>query len=291
MKNLSIYNSIFLLFLIIISACGEPAVDVESIEYVPKIAVEAFIYPGENIEGIRIQRNFRLNEKVTEDGLFLTPQANNVVASINGNPLSFDPVTKTYYLDNSIAEFDKEYTIEIYATVDSKQLSATGKTRTPQSGFKLLEKNLGSFSYQGDLPILEFTPSTSTDFYIFSIIANNAGIDNFIYDNNIEPNMSVKDLEDNFNSYFLQYNWLSHLDPKYKGTFFYDIKDFDVWFYSDYRVIAYAGDYNFRQFHQTNFELKEIDGNFHEPYQIFTGDGIGIFASAIRDTAYFTLTR
>jgi hypothetical protein len=37
--------------------------------------------------------------------------------------------------------------------------------------------------------------------------------------------------------------------------------------------------------------VKEFDGNFHEPVQIFTGDGIGVFASAVRDTVVFNIVR
>jgi len=34
-----------------------------------------------------------------------------------------------------------------------------------------------------------------------------------------------------------------------------------------------------------------MDGNFHEPYPIFEGDGIGVFASAIRETVKFKIAK
>jgi hypothetical protein len=271
-------------------SCGEPNVNVEAVEYVPKIAVEAFIYPGEEISGIRIMRNFPLEESVKEDDLFLTPQQNNVIVTINGNELEFDPVSKTYFW-NAIVDFNTEYTININATIREKALYATAKTTTPGPGFDLMQNELGTFSYSDALPAIEFTTSSTTDFYIFSVIADSNSTDNFIYDNRINPGIEKSDVEDRMSSFLLQSRWLSHLDPDYSGTYTYQVEDFDVWFYANYRVIAYAGDYNFRQFHLTNSQLQEMDGNFHEPFQVFTGDGIGIFGSAIKDTAYFTLTK
>ena len=38
-------------------------------------------------------------------------------------------------------------------------------------------------------------------------------------------------------------------------------------------------------------QVKEIDGNYHEPAFHFEGDGIGVFGSAIADTAYFWILR
>jgi hypothetical protein len=68
-----------------------------------------------------------------------------------------------------------------------------------------------------------------------------------------------------------------------------EIEWINIWFYSKYRVIVYAGDQNFRNFSTTNQELQEMDGNFHAPIVDIKGDGIGVFASAIADTLTFTI--
>ncbi len=62
-----------------------------------------------------------------------------------------------------------------------------------------------------------------------------------------------------------------------------------MWFYGQYRIIAYAGDENMKNYYLTHANVAEMDGNLHEPVFNIDGDGIGIFGSAIADTLYFTV--
>lgn len=75
------------------------------------------------------------------------------------------------------------------------------------------------------------------------------------------------------------------------GPFVLHIRSNETWFYGKYTVVAYAGDTNFKDYVMTAPSVQEADGNFHEPILIFKGNGIGVFASAIADTATFTVTR
>jgi hypothetical protein len=52
---------------------------------------------------------------------------------------------------------------------------------------------------------------------------------------------------------------------------------------------VYAGDNNFKDYVLTVSNVQQPDGNFIEPRMYLTGDGIGIFGSAIRDTVTFNL--
>ncbi|MBI2419393.1 MAG: hypothetical protein HYV28_16140, partial [Ignavibacteriales bacterium] len=53
---------------------------------------------------------------------------------------------------------------------------------------------------------------------------------------------------------------------------------------------GFAGDLNFKNY-LLSADSQEPDGNFHEPVQIFTGDGIGVFASAVKDTLVFSIIK
>ena len=48
---------------------------------------------------------------------------------------------------------------------------------------------------------------------------------------------------------------------------------------------------NYMQFLQTWDDVKEPDGNYHEPKFNFEGDGIGVFGSVVADTTYLTVTK
>lgn len=70
-----------------------------------------------------------------------------------------------------------------------------------------------------------------------------------------------------------------------------EIRSLYLYFYTRYRIIIYAADRNFRDFQATHEVTQGADGNHHEPAFHIDGDGIGVFGSAVVDTAYFEVLR
>jgi hypothetical protein len=143
----------------------------------------------------------------------------------------------------------------------------------------------------GDLRTFELTieRSPGTDYYITTITAGHAGTDNFVYDNPFtdwEKEDVQAELED------LQYELFSIQDtPEEAGESRIRIYWFDLWFYTEYQIIVYAADENYREFLLTYNMVREEDGNFHEPLFNVEGDGIGVFGSVVADTTRLVVTR
>ncbi|MHB8578550.1 MAG: hypothetical protein ACYDA4_01665 [Ignavibacteriaceae bacterium] len=287
MKHIKILFPLFISLMFM--ECGNPGVNVDNAPYEPKITVEGYLYCGEAVNNIKLMRNYALNAPVDQSGLYLTPASNSVTATINGLPLTFDPQTNTYYNNQIIVDYGKAYTLEVFATIDGKELHTTSTTTTPQKGFLVLNKNLGQFLYNSNPITINFNTSPGTGFYIFSIIPDSASTNNFIYGNIFRSKLDSAKVESNFNDYKFRYETLNNLDSYAGNTYSFILNNRDTWFYSTYTVIAYAGDTNFKDYLLTAPSVQEFDGNFHEPVLIFNGDGIGVFASAIKDTVTFSI--
>ena len=270
-------------------ACGDPAVGIEDVKYEPKITVEAYLYPGETVNKIKLTRNFSLETTIVPEDLPLTPDKNSVVATINGVLLSYNETEGYYYSDDLLIENNKNYKLEVNAVIDGQQLYTESETITPESGFHLLEKDLGDIQYVQQRAEIKFNPAPGTDFYAFSIRAENATLDNFIYDNPFIPDLERKDVEEDFNDYLFQRNAIINVNSEQGNVINYEINELDTWFYTNYKVIVYAGDKNFKDYFLTVDNVQQPDGNFIEPEFHFEGDGIGIFGSAIKDTLTFNL--
>lgn len=267
------------------SACGDPELDITGTTYEPKIVVEGYLYPGEPVTDIRIMRNFKLNTSIDTSTLFI----DNASVTINGEALQYNNITRSYFNNSILVDYNKAYELKVSAVVDGSQLSTSSVTVVPSQGFNLLTKNLGVNRYGQDTPEIRFNPSPSSDFYALSIIPDSASLSNFIYDNKFQPDIKIEDLIESFNNFRFQYAYLLNVSTNSADTISNKIQGYDTWFYSSYRVIIYAGDKNFRDYVITAKRVREFDGNFHEPVMNFSGDGIGIFASAVKDTAYFTI--
>ncbi len=289
MKLIKLFSLLFIVF--IFSKCGNPDVEITNSSYEPKIAVEAYLFCGETVQNIRLTRNFELNKYQDMKNLFLSPSANNVVATINGIPLEFDAVNKTYFNNQITVDYGTTYKLEISAVIDGKELHASSITTTPKKGFEIINKDLGTVKYRQSPLKIDFKTSPGTDLYIFSLMADSAAVKNFIFDNPYFPGMSEEDLLDNYNTYRYQYNVVSDINSNIVTDYSYNVQGYDTWFYSPYTVTVYAGDENFRYYLFTASNVMEMDGNFHEPIVIFEGDGIGVFASAIKETVTFTITK
>ncbi len=289
MKKLSVL--FLILSSIIFVECGNPGVSVSSASYEPKITVEGYLYCGETVNNFKLTRNFAIGVPVDTASINLTPSGNNVVATINGTPLYFNPLTNTYYNNQITVDYGKTYTLDVSATIDGKNLHTTSTTTTPQKGFAVLENNLGQFQYDGSPITLNFLPSPGTDFYVFSIVSDTANTQNFIYNNVFRDNLDSSKVAENLNEYKFRDGTIDNINS-YSGTAYsFTLNIRDTWFYSTYTIVAYAGDSNFKDYFMTAPNVQEFDGNFHEPISIFTGDGIGVFASAIKDTVGFSIVR
>jgi hypothetical protein len=283
--------SLIIVMILTVFGCGKPKIDLTDAPYNPKITVEGYLYPGQTVTDIKLMRNFSLGNSIDPAELYLTPSMNNVSATINGMPLSFDPQTKTYFNNQITIAYETEYTLEVYATIDGTKLHTTSTTLTPQKGFMVLKNNLGVFTY-GDSIIVNYVPSQGTGFYVFSIIPDTTNTKNFIYNNNnLRKTLDSSDVANNLNQYKFRYGVVDNIDSYLNKIYTYNISSRNTWFYSSYIVIAYACDENFKDFILTAPNVQEIDGNFHEPVEIFQGDGIGVFGSAIADTLSFTIIK
>lgn len=267
-------------------SCGDPTIELDASSYEPKIVVEGYLYPGAPIRNIRITRNFPLNQNIDTASFVIT----DAVVKINGVLLQFDRTALSYKTDALQVEKGKTYTLEVSAKVAGQALQTSASTTVPETGFSLINKNLGTFSYGADIN-LKFIPSSETGFYAFSVRPDSASVYNFIYNNDFRSDIQPIDVQKDLNQYQFQMSFSENLHPSTTDTLSHPVKDFDTWFYSTYKIIVYAGDSNFKNFVLTAPSVKEMDGNFHEPRMSLRGDGIGVFASAIRDTAYFTLTK
>lgn len=277
---------IFVLALILIG-CGDPEIDLTSAQYEPKIVVEGYLYPGESIKEIIITRNFPLNSVIDSTKLILF----DAVVKINDKLLTFNPLKLSFEDNSTIIEYGKSYELKVYAKIDGKELFASSITTVPVQGFNIHEYDLGTKRYMIDPISFTFTPSPSNDFYAMSVMPDSANLDNFIYDNPFEPGISRDDLEKYFNNFRFQAVYLSNVNVNSPTPITHTLKGFDTWFYSSYKLIMYSGDKNFKDFFVTAKRVEEFDGNFHEPVMNFTGDGIGVFASAIKDTLVFKIIK
>lgn len=291
MKFQNKYKLLISGLLLFLASCGDPAVTVDESQFTPKIAVEAYLYTGEPVNNIKIMRNFPLATDIDSLSLFLHPDVDNVEISINDIDLNFDPVTQTYYKSEMYIEENKPYTLKVSANIDGIQLSTSSTTITPKKGFEFREKNLGTFKYGTNKPLISFNTSPDIDFYAFSAVPESASVESFIYDNSLFPDLDPEDVEDEFNRYSHQAKYITNINIANLQEFSFTLEDYDSWFYGPYHVIGYAGDKNFRDFAFTSGNVQEFDGNFHEPLFHFEGDGIGVFGSAVRDTLYFKLVK
>lgn len=280
---------IIVLSAVALYSCGDPAVEIEEVKYEPKITVEGYLYPGETVNKIKLTRNFPLETEIDSANLILTPEKNSVSASINGVQLIFDETNGYYYNNNLLIENDKTYKLQISAVIEGRQLYAESETTTPKTGFKILNKNLGDIKYVQQRAKLQFNPAEGTGFYAFSIRPQNATLDNFIYNNPYIPNLERKDVEEEFNRYIYQMNLIINVNSSPGEIIDYEVRELNTWFYSDYKVIVYGGDENFKDYLLTVNRVQQPDGNFIEPEFHFLGDGIGIFGSAVKDTVTFNL--
>lgn len=285
------------LVVMMLAACGEDNLSITEATYQPKIAVQGILIPGQ-VPQIKISRNFPVNVVIDPADIPI-PNASVTISDAAGvrRTLLYNPQTRAYEAQFDIA-YNTTYTLNVEAGIDGRTLHASATTTVPNAGFKILEErsNLGSMVYrqrdaQGNLINFDvvFERSPGTGYYLVSLVALDADTSKFIYDNPFRE-LTAEDVFTDFEEYKYLYYWLQDrpLTPGISNT---EILSLFTFFYSRYRVIIYAADRNFRDFQITHELLQGIDGNYHEPAFHIEGDGIGVFGSAVADTAYFEILR
>lgn len=290
-------NAVMSLVVMMLAACGEGNLSITEATYQPKIAVQGILIPGQ-VPQIKISRNFPVNVVIDPADIPI-PNASVTISDAAGvrRTLLYNPQTQAYEAQFDVA-YNTTYTLNVEAGIDGRTLHASATTTVPNAGFKILEErsNLGSMVYrqrdaQGNLINFDvvFERSPGTGYYLVSLVALDADTSKFIYDNPFRE-LTAEDVFTDFEEYKYLYYWLQDrpLTPGISNT---EILSLFTFFYSRYRVIIYAADRNFRDFQITHELLQGIDGNYHEPAFHIEGDGIGVFGSAVADTAYFEILR
>lgn len=300
MKHMSF---IFLPLTLLLLACGQGVVQVDQSNYEPKIVVEGYLFPGHRVKDVRISRNFPLNTRISRDQLPLREAVVRLTdeSADSTYTLVFDSAAQAFYVPDSAfkIKYDQNYSLNVQAAIEGQTLQAASRVHTPAAGFHMDKQNSTSaMPYlqinQGQLqkPQIHYSRSPQTDFYAFSIVALNGDLDHFIYppvNPFIFPSWTEKDIKENMDS-FIHRQTIVLNAPLNGGSADKELEWFNFMFYGKYRIIGYAADKNFKDYYLTYQRVVEMDGNLHEPVFHISGDGIGVFASAITDTMYLEIT-
>ncbi len=289
---------IFLVAAVLVFACGEGTVKVDSNTFQPKIVIQGYLFPHQPVE-VRLMRNFPLDATIGIGDIILRDARATITDEAGQSfPMTFD-VNKQLYINHALdVEHGTSYTLDVSATIDAEELSASSTTTVPTPGFEILESQsrLDSMFYRersqnGELQHFEvvFNRAVGTDFYAYAVNGLEADTSTFIYDNPFESFDAV-DVLDDFEDFKYTWSWIQD-QPRTAGESRMEVFWFSTWFYGDHEIVVYGGDRNFRDFLISQDQVQEIDGNFHEPALHIDGDGIGVFGSAVSDTAYFKVLR
>ena len=283
------------------AGCGEGIVEIDQSAYEPKIVIEGFIFPHQPVRNIRLTRNIPLNTEIDVSTVVLS-DAQVAIVDESGRryPLSLNPITFAFDDFGTDLEIEngKSYTLEVSAIVDDVALHARATTTVP-AGPVRIDRNapkLAPLLYRerdqnGELKRFEiaFERAPGSSFFALALKALNADTTTFIYDNAFEE-FTGEDVLEDLDDFRNRFSWIQD-QPLAPGQSIMEIFWFDLWFYSDYQAVLYAGDRNFKDFLTTADQVQEIDGNFHEPVLHIEGDGIGVFASATADTVHFAVKK
>jgi hypothetical protein len=287
--------------LLFIMSCGEGVVEVDERNYEEKIVIEGYLQPNQPVSKIRLTRNIPMNTNLRRLDLFIDNAEVKLVDLTNGGydeyELTFNPDSLYYEYNGQDLQinYSGKYRLEVSATIDGKRLSTRSTTTVPDEGFKI-RKDLSTdslyFNKRGEDGILNkaqvvFQRSPETEFYAFSFIALEASTSAFIYNHPFVPKeIEEKDVEEHLDDFKYGMDTIFNT-PESTGTTTLIVENYHTFFYGWYRVIAYAGDANYKDFFLTHSSVMEMDGNLHEPKMHFEGDGIGVFGSVIADTLFF----
>ncbi len=302
MRSHSFILSICSVMVILFLACGKGIVEVTNKSYERRIVVSGLLLAGHPVENIQVSRNFRLDQNLNETPILLA-EADVRLIDEDENisyPLTFvdsprfEDAGFAYLGNDLVIRKGGTYSLEVRAAVEEEEIFVRARTTVPVDGFEIVDIRPNRIRYRerdetDDVIIPEVTieRSPGTTFYLLTAIPLDMSVDSFIYDNPFDDeNPRSIDLTD----YDYQYEWIQNT-PQAAGQSKMGLFWWDVWFYGRHEIVVYAADPNWAHFLQTFDDLKELDGNFHEPQFEFEGAGFGYFGSAIPDTTYFEILR
>ncbi len=292
--------------LIVSIGCGEGAVDLGDFSYQPKIVINGFLLAEHPVTDLRIQRNFPVSGDIDKSDQYLTDAVVTLTHVDLG--LSYpllnngdDEINYFFYPGAQRVGYGQTYRLDVTAVIDGDTLRASSTTTVPDSGFRIRRdsSNLGAMHYierdsvTHDIRYFSvaFERSPGTQFYAISMSARDPRPATFIYSPEnpfVGSDVDSTDVLENIGSLRTTAQWLQDT-PLGTGVSKTNIFWFFLNFYGEYDLYVYAGDRNFKDFMQTYDQVQDIDGNFYEPVFHIEGDGIGVFASAVVDTASFTV--
>jgi len=302
-----VFTTVALLAILTLQGCGEGVVEIENVSYEPRVSIEGFLIPGKPVSGIRLFRNFKLNQDLREQTPLLdaikttatiTDESSGIVYPLSYHtPANLLDIGNYYYeyTGNDLTiEYGRSYTLEVRTEIDNTPVQARSTTTVPMPGFKIAGVNYDSLQYRqkidGELVnfVLDIDRSPGTTYYLASIQSLTDDYDKFV---SFSPfgKMSREEFEKDKERFTYNTFWIQNT-PGEAGRSIMNLFWFEFHFYSRYRVIVYAADKNYREFMQTYSRVQEIDGNFHEARFNIEGQGIGVFGSVIPDTVYVTVT-
>jgi len=293
-----------------LAGCGEATVEVTNVSYEPRIVVEGYLVPGQPVRDIRISRNFPLDAdlrpsadllpRYTQTKVVLTDESSGLkyplTLSVPDSIFDFENYTYGYQGNDLRIEHGKTYTLDVQTVIDGQVLEARSSTTVPEVGFRINSINHSSLQFaqtdeDGETMIfeMEIQRSPGTTFYVTSVRPLQTDFGSFIIEH-LVGDLDPEDYEENFEEFAFDTNWIQNT-PSTPGESNVPIFWFSFFFYSEYEVIVYAADKNYKGFLQTFANTQEFDGNFHEARFNFEGDAIGVFGSVIADTIYVDVTR
>lgn len=271
--------------------------------------VEGFLVPGKKVEKIRIMRNFKLNQSVDILDAIVNPLETEVTLKDEQSgllyPLSLhipDSIQDIngYYFEYNGSDLsirhENSYTLEVKTEIDGQQLWTKSTTTVPPAGFSIKNVNFDSLKFgqqkgDGNFENFELTieRAEGLTFYVRTVRAMDNDSLSFIR-NHLVAEFKQEDFEERKDDFSYNARWIQNT-PDYPGESIIRLFWVHFFFYSEYEVIVYAADENYREFLQTYSRVQEFDGNFHEAKFNFEGDGIGVFGSVVPDTVYIKVTR
>lgn len=305
LKNL-MGKSFLLLFIALlhITSCGKTSVSIDKSTYEPKIVIAGLLYPEKPISNIKITRNFSVGAEIDKNDISLQ-NANASITDVKSGVkylLSYNQDSAYFeYLNSDLQIFyDNSYRLDVSATIDGINLTASSTTTVPSKGMTIVQDSsiFGRMIYRqktvdGNLimPTIAYLQSDNTAFYLVSISGREANTENFIYENPFGMDIN-KPLDNGADIEQFQYQFTSDMRYNSENDLAkIEINWFQIWFYTEYRLILYATDQNYYHFFVTHQSVQEIDGNLHEPVFDIEGEGIGYFGSAITDTLYLEILK
>ena len=280
-----------------IGGCGEGKFVVSNTSYEPRLVIEGLLQPGTAVDGIRITRNFRVDALIQPDALIpsdisatLKDEGSGQIYALSQRDAALVEDRLFYYDGDDLEiEHGQSYTLAVNATVEGKALMARATTTVPERGFRIAATNRQEMPYRplderGE-PInfsVEIERSPSTRFYLMTVRPVVATSANFVYDNPFTE-QKPSEVEEDIDDFSFDWDWIQNT-PRGGGKSTIEVFWFFFWFYGEHEIVIYAADPNYASFIQTHSEVKEDDGNFHEPEFAIEGDGIGYFGSVLADS-------